>query len=99
MSGKTSADEAQKSRKDDRMTVDSPVVHLIGLPTDSHSSFLRGAADAPAAIRVALRSEHGNTSAENGLELGLDIVFDDQGDVQITETAEDYEVIRRRISE
>ena len=81
------------------MTVGAPVVHLIGLPTDSHSSFLRGAAGAPAAIRAALRSEHGNASAENGLEIGIDIVLEDKGDVRITETPEDFETIRRRLSE
>ena len=31
-------------------------IRLIGLPTDSHSSFLRGAAAAPTAIRAALYS-------------------------------------------
>ena len=41
-------------------------VRLIGLPTDSHSSFLRGAAAAPAAIRAALCSDHGNMAAESG---------------------------------
>src|SRR5437868_5511893 len=45
-------------------------VRLIGLPTDSHSSFLRGPASAPAAIRDALWSPHGNAAAENGFERG-----------------------------
>ena len=64
-------------------------VRLIGLPTDSHSSFLRGAAGAPPAIRAALASGHGNRAAESGLELGLDIVFEDGGDLPLLEDAGD----------
>lgn len=71
-----------------------PRIRLIGLPTDSHSSFLRGAAAAPAAIRAALASDHGNAAAENGLELGTDIALDDLGDLPLDETAADVARIR-----
>lgn len=64
-------------------------VRLIGLPTDSHSSFLRGPAGAPVAIRAALASEHSNRAAESGLELGLDIAFEDDGDLALLEDASD----------
>jgi agmatinase len=69
-------------------------VRLLGLPTDSHSSFLRGAASAPAAIRAALASDHGNTAAENGLELGTDILVEDVGDLPLTEGEGDVALIR-----
>ena len=69
-------------------------IRLIGLPTDSHSSFLRGAAAAPAAIRAAPASDHANQAAENGLELGTDIAFDDRGDLPLDESADDVERIR-----
>jgi agmatinase len=62
-----------------------PRVRLIGAPTDSHSSFLRGAAAAPAAIRAALWSDHSNMAAENGFELGLDIALEDAGDLPLDE--------------
>ena len=65
-------------------------VRLIGLPTDSHSSFLRGAAAAPAAIRAALASDHSNMVAECGIE----IVLDDAGDLALDETPADVERIR-----
>src|SRR3954451_556718 len=71
-----------------------PCVRLIGLPTDSHSSFLRGAAAAPAAIRAALASEHGNMATEGGLELGQDIIFEDVGDLPLDEGDGDFERIR-----
>jgi agmatinase len=69
-------------------------VRLIGAPTDSHSSFLRGAAGAPALIRAALRSDHGNMAAENGLELGSDIALEDAGDLPLSEGAGDFDLIR-----
>jgi agmatinase len=69
-------------------------VRLIGLPTDSHSSFLRGAASAPAAIRAALASGHGNMVAENGLELGTDIAVQDTGDLPLSEGEGDAALIR-----
>ena len=70
-------------------------VQLIGLPTDCHSSFLRGAASAPPAVRAALHSDHGNKVAENGLELGSDIIFEDLGDLPLTEGPGDVDLIRR----
>ena len=69
-------------------------IRLIGLPTDSHSSFLRGAAAGPAAIRAALGSDHGNAAAENGRELGRDIALDDIGDLPLDETVADVDRIR-----
>ena len=64
-------------------------VRLIGLPTDSHSSFLRGPAAAPAAIRAALASDHSNQAMEYGGELGLDIEVDDFGDLPLREDQDD----------
>lgn len=45
-------------------------VAVIGVPWDDNSSFLRGAALAPAHIRAAYSSPSANTCAENGLDLG-----------------------------
>ena len=68
-------------------------VRLIGLPTDSHSSFLRGAAAAPPLIRAALHSDHSNMAAESGLEIGDDML-DDTGDLALDESEADFERIR-----
>ncbi|MGE0178509.1 MAG: arginase family protein [Sphingomonas sp.] len=73
-------------------------VRLIGLPTDSHSSFLRGAAAGPAAIRAALGSDHSNMAAENGLELGADIRLQDAGDVALREDADDPDRIAKAVA-
>jgi len=74
-----------------------PRIRLIGLPTDAHSSFLRGAALGPAAIRAALASDHANQAAENGLELGTDVVVEDGGDLILSGSADDLVLIRRAI--
>ena len=68
-------------------------VELIGLPTDSHSSFLRGAAGAPPAIRAALASDHSNRATELGGELGLDIAVEDRGDLPLKEDSGDADRI------
>lgn len=60
-------------------------IQLIGLPTDVNSSFERGPAAAPAAIRTALWSERGNLACENGMEAGFDFELDDTGDLPLTE--------------
>ena len=70
-----------------------PRVRLIGLPTDRHSSFLRGAAAAPAEIRTALFSDAGNAASESGLELGTDIIVEDVGDLPLDEAADEMAVI------
>ncbi len=71
-----------------------PLIRLLGLPTDAHSSFLRGAALGPAAIRAALASDHANQTAENGLELGTDVAVEDGGDLTLSGTVSDLAVIR-----
>ena len=72
-------------------------IGLIGIPTDSNSSFLRGAARGPDAIRQALASPHGNAAAENGLEIGREIAILEQGDVAIAETEADDDRIAATI--
>jgi arginase len=63
-----------------------PTIYLIGLPTDQNSSFERGAALAPAAIREALWSDRGNLATQSGLEIGSDIDLADKGDVPLSDT-------------
>ena len=76
----------------------APHFHLIGLPTDCNSSFERGPAKAPAAIRAALWSERGNLACENGMEIGHDFTLDDKGDLPLDETPGDDARIRDAVS-
>ena len=73
-------------------------VRLIGLPTDSNSSFLRGAALAPPRIRAQLWSNHGNTATESGAEIGREIELRDGGDLPLTETAADDSAIAAAVA-
>jgi arginase len=76
-----------------------PRLRLIGVPTDSHSSFLRGAAGAPPLIRAALASEHGNAAAESGVELGIDILIEDGGDLPLREDEGDATLIAAAVAD
>jgi arginase len=72
----------------------TPTFHLIGLPTDSNSSFERGPALAPPLIRTALWSDRGNLVCEDGQEIGIDFTLEDCGDLPLSETSEDHDRIR-----
>lgn len=77
----------------------TPTFHLIGLPTDSNSSFARGPAAAPAAIRAALWSDRGNLAAEDGQEIGIDFLLEDRGDLPLAETVADHATIRGGVTD
>ncbi len=77
----------------------TPTFHLIALPTDCNSSFARGPAAAPAAIRAALWSDRGNLAAEDGQEIGHDFLLEDRGDLPLTETPDDDAIIRNAVTE
>jgi len=55
---------------------------LIGFKYDENSSFMKGAADAPPQIRAAFRSEASNLFSESGIDLGVDGLFFDAGDME-----------------
>ena len=58
---------------------------LLGIPFDGHSSYLRGAGDAPAKIREALRCDAANSWTEIGVDLGVAGVYEDAGDLGFVE--------------
>jgi arginase len=66
------------------MTAGRPV--LIGLPYDGGSSFRRGAAAAPRAIRAALASRASNSWSESGLDVRA--LLADAGDVDLANTTD-----------
>jgi arginase len=67
-------------------------VRLVGLPHDKNSSFLRGSADGPAAIRRALFSDSANLFTETGHDLSSPDLLMDAGDV-VFDGADDFETI------
>jgi arginase len=71
---------------------------IFGIPYDEKSSFLRGAADAPAAIRRALASDSSNQWSENQVDLGLPGVLSDAGNLEFYAGGEDF-LSRQRIEQ
>ena len=74
---------------------------LIGLPYDGSSSFQRGAAQAPPVIREALWSPSANSWSELGVDIGVDGLLGEAGDLPIDTcgAAEAREAIERGIAE
>lgn len=62
---------------------------LFGIPFDGNSSYLRGAAEAPAKIRQALRFPAGNDWTELGVDLGVPGIYEDGGDISFGDLAFD----------
>lgn len=68
------------------MTV-QPGVGVLGIPFDANSSFRRGPARAPAAIRKALGSEAGNEYSERGVRVWPSDAVLDHGDLKVAQRA------------
>lgn len=62
-------------------------IALLGVPWDGSSSFARGAADAPAAIRAALASPSSNSWNERGDDISLSGLLEDCGDIALPDDA------------
>jgi arginase len=56
---------------------------ILGIPFDANSSYMRGTAGAPPAIRKALHSSAGNYWTETGVDLGVKGIFEDAGDAHL----------------
>jgi agmatinase len=74
-------------------------VAVAGFPFDHNSSYLRGAALAPARIREALHSPSANLCAESGIDLGRCPQLRDIGDLPPTEPPAFCERVRSLAAE
>jgi agmatinase len=72
---------------------------LLGVPFDAASSFRRGAAGAPAAIRAALFSPAGNAWTEGLVDLGIPGALADAGDLTLPEGPEARRDIERGVAD
>jgi arginase len=77
----------------------SPRVTLLGVPYDESSSFLRGAAAGPAAIRQALQSPSSNFFSERGVDIAESGLLSDGGDVATTARSSVGAAIQWAVSE
>lgn len=76
----------------------SPTVALLGVPFDARSSFLRGSAQGPAAIRAALASPSSNTWSESIADVGEGRGFVDAGDVAFTDEHDERAAIETALT-
>jgi arginase len=60
------------------------MIHILGIPLDHNSSFMRGPALAPKAIREAFHSDSANYYTESGIDLKNHDGWKDVGDVQFS---------------
>jgi arginase len=72
-------------------------VTVVGMPSDENSSFMRGAALAPARIREALYSDATNLCAENGIDLGTETRWHDLGDLELGHGAAAFQQIETTV--
>jgi arginase len=76
---------------------------LVGIPLDVNSSYLRGAAEAPAKIREALACDACNGWSESGVDVGAAGAFADAGDLRLGNShascADDFAGIERAVGE
>jgi agmatinase len=61
---------------------------LLGIPYDGQSSYLRGAADAPAKIREALACDASNQWTEMGVDLGIKGMYEDAGNLEFADASD-----------
>ncbi|MBU0496008.1 MAG: agmatinase, partial [Chloroflexi bacterium] len=71
----------------------------VGVPWDEHSSFMRGAALAPARIREALHCGSANLCAETGPDLGAEARFRELGDLELSGGAAALTQIERVVAD
>lgn len=74
-------------------------ISLLGIPNDDNSSFMRGAAEAPAHIRRELHSDAFNMWTETGIDLGATGLLTDRGDVQFDSALDPWELIEQAVAD
>jgi agmatinase len=75
------------------------IATIVGIPYDAKSSFARGPALAPDAIRKALRNPAGNSFSESLHDISSADILADAGDVRIDSDEYPLEAIRKTISD
>ncbi len=73
-------------------------VAIIGIPLDENSTFLKGAAQGPKAIREALNSGSSNMSTELGIDLGSEKGWTDLGDMSLASGADALSQIEQTVA-
>jgi agmatinase len=72
-------------------------VHILGIPNDENSSFLKGAAEAPPRIRAELFSYAYNMWTETGVNLGEPGALNDAGDLDFSGAVDAWDLIEASV--
>jgi arginase len=83
----------------DTGSVPVKTISLLGIPFDANSSYLRGPAQAPKAIREELYSGSSNLWTEDGIDLGRKNSFHDAGDIVIPEDGDAFAAMESGVNE
>ena len=77
------------------------MVHLLGIPYDSNSSFLKGPAQAPQRIRLMETEGSANAYAESGMEIMPGKQYRDAGDLnfETSDPARAFDIIKTKTAE
>ncbi len=70
---------------------------LLGIPHDENSSFMRGAAEAPALIRREFYSDAYSMWSETEVDLGAEGAVVDHGDIQFDGLVDPWDLIERSV--
>ncbi len=71
---------------------------LLGIPNDDNSSFMKGAAEAPALIRRELHSDAYSTWSETGIDLAVAGRLHDHGDIPFDGHADPWDLIEQHVA-
>jgi arginase len=72
-------------------------IGILGIPHDENSSYLKGAAQAPAAIRRELWCDAYSTWSETGVDLSVAGRVVDRGDVRFADGVDAWELVERDV--
>ena len=73
------------------------MISIIGIPTDTNSSFMSGASQAPPIIMSEFNSDATNKFSENGIDLGRGNHWLDRGNLILTEPHNEFGLISSAI--
>jgi arginase len=74
-------------------------ISLLGIPNDDNSSFLKGPADAPPAIRRELFCDAYSLWSETGIDLGVAGRIVDRGDLRFDAACDPWDLIEQAVDE
>ncbi len=73
-------------------------ISLLGIPHDDNSSFMKGAAEAPAHIRRELQCDAYSMWSETGTDLGIPGRLLDLGDIQFDSASDPWDLIEQQVA-